>query len=81
MSVPKSIAWLWLVGGDATEAWNIGSPWEPKCGKKEKASLLWAVFILALPLDTQQPEKRQTFVMCEQFLAAWEVAALPAHIQ
>jgi len=56
MWVPKSIAWLWLVGGDATEAWNIGSPWEPKCGKKEKAALLWAVFILALPLDTQQPE-------------------------
>lgn len=53
MLVPKSIAWLWLVGADAIEEWNIGSPWEPKCGKKEKASLLWAVFIFALPLDTQ----------------------------
>lgn len=81
MSVPKSIAWLWLVGGDDTEAWNIGSPREPKCWKREKPSLLWAVFVLALPLDTQQPEYRQTFAVCEQFLAAWEAAAVPAHIR
>lgn len=56
MLVPKSIAWLWSLGDDATEAWNIGSPWEKKCGKKEKASLLWAAFILALPLYTQDLE-------------------------
>lgn len=79
MLVPKSIAWLRLMGDDATEAWNIGYSWEQKCGKKEKSSLLWAAFILALPLYTQNLELRQTFLVCDQFLAAWEVAALPAH--